>query len=313
MIRVTALIGLSLLISDSASFAQSADPSGGLEACFRQGRLADKFCEGQTDPQARLDCYKKNRDAQLECLTRVFPDEPTASTPPLQKPPPASSTTSSGEPSDKPPETTGSIERGPKPGVSAPASSPSTANTRPAAPKPSAPATVTTAHIPPNPQVTEKGSELPVKRWVVSETASPIDYSPLVIAVLEPAQSRESGPSNLTIRCRAKRIELTLQFNGNSARGETKLYFQIDDQPSTPLDWSWSADGKIATFKDDPMSLLQTLPDGSTLWIWTGDRARESSAFRLVGLDDVRKKVATACHWDPQQAQTSSRKNRISR
>jgi hypothetical protein len=309
MIRVTALIGLSLLISDSASFAQSADPSGGLEACFRQGRLADKFCEGQTDPQAKLDCYKKNRDAQLECLTRVFPDEPTASTPPPQKPPPASSATSSGEPPDH----TGSIERGPVPSVSAPGSSPSAATAPPSAPKISTQGAITTAHIPSNPQVTEKGSELPIKRWVVSETASPIDYSPLVIAVLEPAQSRESGPTSLTIRCRAKRIELTLQFSGNSARGETKLYSQIDDQPSTLLDWSWSADGRIATFKDDPMSLLQALPDGSTLWIWTGDRARESSAFRLVGLDGVRSKVATACHWTPQQAQTSPRKNRISR
>ena len=134
-----------------------------------------------------------------------------------------------------------------------------------------------------------------------------------MIAVLEPAQSRESGPTSLTIRCRAKRIELTLQFSGNSARGETKLYSQIDDQPSTLLDWSWSADGRIATFKDDPMSFLQALPEGSTLWVWTGDRARESSAFRLVGLDGIRRKVAAACNWDPQQAETSSRKNRISR
>jgi hypothetical protein len=312
MIRVTALIGLSLLIFDSAAFAQSADPSEGLEACFRRGRLADKFCEGQTDPQARLDCYKKNRDAQLECLTRVFPDEPIASTPP-QQPPPASSSTSTTGPFDKSSEPTGSIERAPVPSVSGPGSSPPGAKARPNAPNPSTANGAATAPIRSNPQVTEKGSELPAKRWVVSETASPIDYSPLVTAVLEPAQTRESGPTSLTIRCRAKRIELSLQFSGNSARNEAKLYFQIEDQPSTPLDWNWSPDRKIATFKDDPMPLLQALPDGSTLWIWTGDRARESSAFRLVGLEVIRRKVATACNWAPQRAQTSSRKNKNSR
>jgi hypothetical protein len=312
MIRVTALIGLSLAIFDSSAFAQSADPSEGLEACFRRGRLADKFCEGQTDPQARSDCYKKNRDAQLECLTRVFPDQPIASTPP-QKPPPASPATPSSEPPDKSPAQTGSIERTPAPSVSAPGSSPSSANARPSAPNTSSTNGVATAHIPSTPQVMEKGSELPAKRWVVSETTSPIDYSPLVTAVLEPAQTRESGPTGLTIRCRAKRIELSLQFSGNSARNEAKLYSQVEDQPSTLLGWNWSPDGKTATFKDDPMSFLQALPDGSTLWIWTGDRARESSAFRLVGLDGIRRKVATACNWDPQQAETSSRKNRISR
>jgi hypothetical protein len=308
MIRVTALIGLCLLIFDSAAFAQSADPSGGLESCFRQGRLADKFCEGQTDPQARLDCYKKNRDAQLECLTRVFPDKPIASTPPQEVPPESSSTSTS-----EPPEHTGSIERRPPPSVTGPDNNPPSANARPTAPNSPAANGVATAHIPPTPQVMEKGSELPAKRWVVSETASPVDYSPLVTAVLEPAQTRESGPTSLTIRCRAKRVELSLQFGGNSPRSETKLYSQIEDQPSALLDWSWSADGKIATFKDDPMSLLHALPDGSTLWIWTGDRARQSSAFRLVGLDGIRRKVATACDWAPQRAQTSSRKNKLGR
>src|SRR5262249_37856587 len=121
-------------------------------------------------------------------------------------------------------------------------------------------------------------------------------------------------PTSLTIRCRAKRIELSLQFSGNSApRNEAKLYSQIEDQPSTLLDWRWSPDRKIVTFKDDPMSFLQALPDGATLWIWTGDRARESSAFRLIGLDGIRRKVAVACNWAPQHAQTSSRKSKISR
>src|ERR1700742_1674136 len=98
MMRVTALIGFLLPTFYSCAFFLSTEPSGGLEACFRQGRLADKFCEGQTDPQARLDCYKKNRDSQLECLTRVFPDEPIASTRPPQKPTPASPATPSNDP-----------------------------------------------------------------------------------------------------------------------------------------------------------------------------------------------------------------------
>jgi hypothetical protein len=260
MMRATALIGLSPLIFGAAAFAQSAGQTDGLDACFRQSRIADRICEQQTDAGLRWDCFKKTRDAELECLTHIPPGRPTASNPPPQNNPPLPSAAASSVSSDNPPKSTGSIER-PAP-LRNLDSTDSSSNANAAA----ATGGEATLRAQPDTRVMEKASEPPANRWIVSETTSPIDYSPLVSAVLEPIQHGDDGPISLAIHCRAKRIELSLQFPSNSAwRNEPQIYFQIDDQAPTLLDWSWSADGKIATLNNDPVSLLQSFPDASTL------------------------------------------------
>jgi hypothetical protein len=310
MMRPATLIGITLLVLDTPVFAQSADPTAGLDACFRQGRLADKICEAQTDPRARLDCFKKTRDAQLECLTHILPGESTAATPPPQEVAPPFGSAS--EAPDNPPEQTGSTEQAPPSNNSSSSEGSSAAS--PTIPKIPATGTEPTTRVQPTPQTIEKNSSPPASRWIISETTSPVDYSPLVTAVLEPNQPGEHGPASLTIGCRAKRVELSLQFRDNSAwRNQSQLYLQIEDHPPTPTDWSWSADGKIATLRNDPVLLLRALPDGSRLKIWTGYQAGHDSAFQLVGLESIRRKISVACNWAPQQTQTSSRKNRTSR
>jgi hypothetical protein len=276
MTRATALIGMTLLIFDSPVFAQSSGPVESLDACFRQSRLADRICEGQTDTKTRMDCFKKTRDAELECLTHISPDQPTAAVP------------------------------------SAPNKNARDVNAQPTVPKLSTTGGEATTLVQPNSQPMETRPAPPVSHWIVSETTSPIDYSPLVTAVLQPTEPRTDGPASLTISCRARRIEFSLQFRDNSAwRNEPQIYFQIADQPPPSLlDWTWSPDGRIATLKNDPVSLLQHLPDGSILTVWIGYRAQQSTSFQLTGLDAVTRKVALACNSAPQQAETSSRRNR---
>ena len=308
MTRATALIGLSLFILGAATHAQSAGQNAGLDACFRQSRVADRICEQQTDAGLRWDCFKKTRDAELECLTHIPRDQPLASTPPLQNIPPSPSTAASGASSDNPPENTGSIAR-PHPRD---LGSSGTPNADAAAPNPPQIATTggeATQHVRPDTQSTEKASALPANRWIVSETTSPIDYSPLVTAALEPIQHGDNGPINLAVHCRENRIELTLQFPGDSAwRSEPRIYSQIEDQSPAQLDLSWSADGKIATVKNDPVSLLQGVPDGSSLKIRASERALQDTTFQLIGLDGIRSKVGAACNWAPQQAQRSAKR-----
>lgn len=311
MIRAVTLIGIALLVLDRPALAQSADPTAGLDACFRQGRLADKICEGQTDALARLECFKKTRDAQLECLTHILPGEPIAAMPPSRgaaAPPPSAS---SNEAPDNSPGRTGSIEQPPPP--PGPSENSLDANAQSTVPGISPTGGEATARVQPGTQPMENSPTRPAN-WIVSETTSPIDYSPLVSAVLQATQPGDNGPTGLAISCRARRIELSLQFGGNSAwRNQPQIYFQAGDQSPVLLDWIWSPDGRIATLKNDPVLVLQSLPDGSTLRIWTTDRARQSTAFQLFGLERIRRKVATACNSPPQQAQTSSRRIRTGR
>jgi hypothetical protein len=302
MMRAAALIALSPVIFGAAAFAQSASQTDGLDACFRQSRIADRICEQQTDAGPRWDCFKKTRDAELECLTHIPPSRPIASTPPPQNIPPPPSTAASSVSSDNRPENTGSIER-PSPPRNYDSTNGSSNANAPVSRAPQITATGGEAT-----QAMEKASAPPANRWIVSETTSPIDYSPLVSAVLEPIQHEDNGPISLAIHCRAKRIELSLQFSGSSTwRNEPQIYFQIEDRSPALLDWNWSSDGKIATLNNDPVSLLQSLPDGSTLKIRANNRAPQSTAFRLVGLDGVKKRIAAACNWAPQQAQTSAK------
>jgi hypothetical protein len=135
----------------------------------------------------------------------------------------------------------------------------------------------------------------------------------LVTAVVQASQPGDKGPNSLTIRCHAKRTELSLQFRGDptsSKAGNQQIYFQIGSQSPTEPDWSWSPDGRTATLKADAVSLLQLLPDDANLRIWTGNTgdAPQGATFQLFGLNAVKRKVASACHWSAQQAQTPSKR-----
>jgi hypothetical protein len=163
------------------------------------------------------------------------------------------------------------------------------------------------------PSVTAKAKAEETK-WIVSETTSPVDYSPLVIATIRPRQQVNSGLSGLTISCRAKRIELSLRLMGDldvPRWGELRIDAQVDDQRSVKQRWRWDEEqGTILFYEGDPVALLQSLPDGARLRLGVGDSkgARHMATYQLFGLDAVRKKVASACAWPSSSAQASSEK-----
>jgi hypothetical protein len=305
MMRAT-LTGLTLVLFGGPVFCQTVNQGAdGLEACFRQARLADKICEGLSNAEQRLDCFNKTRDAQLECLTHVLPDEQTTSTTsPEATPPPKSAQEPEKNAADRVGPTGATTDSNSKP-------APPKADANPNPPKILVPDRETTALQSDAPPVAKENSVAATDPWIMSETASPVDFSALVTAVVQASQPGDGGPRSLTIRCRAKRTELSLQFSGNfsSKNDRPQIYVQIDDQSATKQVWNWSTDGRTATFKDDPTALLQLLPDSTRLTIWTDDGdARRGTGFQLSGIDAVRRKIAVACNWTPQQARTSKKR-----
>jgi hypothetical protein len=150
-------------------------------------------------------------------------------------------------------------------------------------------------------------------KWIVSATTSPVDYSPLVSAIIRPRQQVNSGLSGLTISCRLKRTELSLRLMGDvdvPRFGEIRIDTQIDDQRSVKQRWIWDEQGEILIYEDDPVALLQSIPDEARLRLGVVDSkgARHIATYQLVGLDAVRKKVASACAWSPSSAQASAEK-----
>jgi hypothetical protein len=147
--------------------------------------------------------------------------------------------------------------------------------------------------------------------WIVSETTSPLKYRTLVTAVIHATPVVENGPNTLTIGCRRQRTELSVGMEGNFGaprRGKPQIDSQINDQPAVRQRWAWSADRKLATYRGNPIRLLQSVPEGATLKIAVSDRdnVRHEATFQLTGLDPVRTKVATACKWAPVQGKTAA-------
>jgi hypothetical protein len=56
--------------------------------------------------------------------------------------------------------------------------------------------------------------EPPNSTWIVSETTSPVDFTPLVTATLRLPSSGKNAPNTIVIRCRQSRTELLVHTGG---------------------------------------------------------------------------------------------------
>jgi hypothetical protein len=146
--------------------------------------------------------------------------------------------------------------------------------------------------------------------WVVSETTSPVDYSPLVTAVIRSPSSGKDAPKTLAIRCLGQRTELLVRMDGTwraSPARDVQVAYQINDQPLVRLAWTASADGNTASYKNDPVGFLQSLPEGARLKInvFDGSGRGHEATFQLAGLDAIREKIAAPCKWTPRATKTN--------
>jgi hypothetical protein len=160
-----------------------------------------------------------------------------------------------------------------------------------------------TASTSPNEPATGSAQNQPSDTaWVVSETTSPVDYSPLISAVIDSTSGMKDAPNALAVRCSASRTAILLRTEGAwhaSSGSEVLVDYQINDQPPVRLHWTVSADGKIASYKDDAVEFLRSLPEGAQLKIsvFDGRGPGQEAKFQLAGLDRVRKKIGLACKW----------------
>jgi Type VI secretion system VasI, EvfG, VC_A0118 len=268
------LIAMVLSSVSAAVCAQSANETvTGLESCFQSARRADSICSSpENDAAQRLDCLQKARTAQLECLQRV-PQATSVGSAPAEKP-----------------AATAALAM---PAATASRDLPTAAvlPEKPAAVAPDRPA-----------RAVESPSKPADADWIVSETTSPVDYAPLTTAAIRLPFTLKHAPTTLAMRCRGRRTDLLVRTEGTwrvSRAGEVQVDYQIDDQPLVRLPWNTSADGKTASYGNDAVGFLQSLPEGARLKINVLDRAgsgREAT-FRLDGLDAVRKRIAVPCKW----------------
>jgi hypothetical protein len=150
-----------------------------------------------------------------------------------------------------------------------------------------------------------QNSAKPASRsWVVSETLSPVDYSPMITATTSSQPVAKDAPASFIIRCRGQRTDVLVSTEGSwraSRANELQVDLKVNDQPLVRMQWIASPDGRTAIFREDAVRFLRSLPDGGRIAVsvsdWRG--AAHEASFQLTGLDVIRQKIAVACKWTP--------------
>lgn len=134
--------------------------------------------------------------------------------------------------------------------------------------------------------------------WIISETTSPVDYSPIISATTF-SRGGPGGPMQLSIHCRSGRTELGVTGTALSSASAYTITYRINDGQPVQLQAGSPSFGAGAAFKGDIMRLLLSLPDegGITISLSTPGGASHNGYFPLGGLKAAREKIATVCKW----------------
>jgi hypothetical protein len=147
--------------------------------------------------------------------------------------------------------------------------------------------------------------------WIVSQTTSPVDYTPIATATTSSRQAESGPPVQLSIRCRGGHTELAVAGPAISGRGEDYVIsYRVNDGQPVQIAATVPAFGAGVAFKGDAVSLLQSLPGQGDLTIRISPRVGTAhhGIFSLAGLQTVRGKMAAACKWPHAVAKPDNRR-----
>ena len=147
--------------------------------------------------------------------------------------------------------------------------------------------------------------------WVISETTSPVDYSPIATATTSSLKITGGGPEmRLSIRCRGGRTELTVAGPDITGRGDDYfLSYRVNGGRSVQLAGVAPAFGDGVAFKGDVVALLQSLPAEGELVVrvFALSGKAQDAIFSLSGIETLRAKIGATCRWPHAIAKPSER------
>ena len=154
---------------------------------------------------------------------------------------------------------------------------------------------------PPRPAASPAPGAAPAAdNWIVSETTSPIDYTPVAIATASASDGPDGSPLQLSIQCRGGRTELVIGGPTLTRRGEDYLVsYGVNDGQPVVVATGTPASGTGVAVRGDVVRLLASLPDrGEVAFRVT---ARQGAAlegrYALAGLKVVLERLAVPCKW----------------
>ncbi len=136
--------------------------------------------------------------------------------------------------------------------------------------------------------------------WVVSETTSPVDYSPVAIATAVASNGPNNAPMQLSIQCRNGRTDLVISSKALAPRAEgyAITYDAKDGKPPAALPVGLPASGAGFAIRGDVVRLLMSLPDhGEVSFRVAGQGVIIEGRYGLAALKAVLARMARPCNW----------------
>lgn len=136
--------------------------------------------------------------------------------------------------------------------------------------------------------------------WIISQTTSPVDYSPVATASTSTHDGAAESAMKLSIRCRKGRTELVVAGPGISGRGgDYAISYRFNDGQQMQIAAAPPAFGAGVAFGGDVIRLLQSFPDAGSLSVHLAPRTGTAvdGTFSLGGWEAVRAKMTIACKW----------------
>ncbi|WKA25798.1 hypothetical protein [Bradyrhizobium roseum] len=149
--------------------------------------------------------------------------------------------------------------------------------------------------------------------WIVSETTSPVDYSPIATATTSSRKVADASEMRLTIRCRGERTELVVEGPAITDRGDNYfISYRVNGGPSVQLAGAAPAFGDGVAFKGDVVALLQSLPNDGELVVrlFPLSGSALDGIFALEGLEALRGRIGATCKWPRAIAKPNNRQSR---
>jgi hypothetical protein len=86
----------------------------------------------------------------------------------------------------------------------------------------------------------QNSAEPAARSWIVSETMSPVDYSPIITATTSSQPVAKDAPASFIIRCRGQRTDVLVSTEGSwraSRANELQVDLRVNELPAVRTQW----------------------------------------------------------------------------
>jgi hypothetical protein len=154
---------------------------------------------------------------------------------------------------------------------------------------------------PPRPAPAAPGAAPAADNWLVSETTSPLDYTPVAVATASSSDGPDGATMQLSIQCRGGRTDLAIGGPSLSLRADGYVVsYAVNDGQPVVVAAGTPASGSGVAVRGDVVSLLASLPDRGDIAFRVASRQQGATLegrYALAGLKTLLARLAVPCKW----------------